>query len=241
MKWSAECCVVIPCLNEAREIGAVVAAARRFLPSILVIDDGSMDRTARAARKAGAAVITHARPFGKGEALGTGFRAAQSRGFSWALAMDGDGQHRADDIPAFLREAGLGGRMVIGNRMADPASMPWVRRAVNRWMSRALGDFCGQPAPDSQCGFRLVHLPSWESLRFTSRRFEVESELLVRFAAAGFPIRWVPVRTRYAGEQSKIRPLRDTLRWFRWWVAIRRELGTSPAAWKRPVLSHDAA
>ena len=130
--------------------------------------------------------------------------------------------------------------MLIGNRMQTSASMPLVRRVVNRWMSRRLGDYCGMQLADSQCGFRLIHLPAWKRFRFLAQNFEIESELIVRFLEAGLRIDFVPVQCRYASEQSKIRPLRDTLRWFRWWKAIRRELApTHNSATRRdPHFAH---
>jgi glycosyltransferase involved in cell wall biosynthesis len=241
MNLSGRCAVVVPCLNEARAIDDIVRAVLEHLRQIVVVDDGSSDETAEIARQAGATVLLHEHSLGKGVALRTGFDWAQEQGFSWALAMDGDGQHTASDIPGFLKEAESGGaEMIIGNRLGDAKAMPGVRRWVNRWMSRRLSSFCGIEIPDSQCGFRMIHLDSWKTLTFSARRFEVESELLVRFAAAGFRIRSVPVQTRYGAETSKIHPIRDTIRWFRWWAAIRKEFGSHPSFWPRPRLSHDA-
>jgi glycosyltransferase involved in cell wall biosynthesis len=231
MGVSNQVAVVVPCLNEARTIQSLVREIRQFLPVTLVVDDGSADGTPREATQAGAEVLRHPVSRGKGAALQTGFSSALDRGFEWALTMDGDGQHASADIPAFLRRLEhSSAAMIIGNRMANAAAMPVIRRAVNRWMSDQIGAFCGTALPDSQCGFRLVHLPTWKRFQFSARRFEIESELIVRFVKAGLPIEFIPVQTRYATERSKIRPVRDTLRWFRWWTAIRRELAFDHAA-----------
>jgi glycosyltransferase involved in cell wall biosynthesis len=234
-----DCCVVIPCLNEAAAIGALVQAAKKFVPCVIVVDDGSSDATADEAAKAGARTIRHSEPQGKGAALNRAFAAAsRDCGFQWALAMDGDGQHSPEDIPAFLRWAGqVSVRMIVGNRMENASRMPWLRRGVNRWMSARLSRFCGVPLPDSQCGFRLIHLESWSHLQFSARNFEIESELLVRFAWAGLGVEFIPVQTLYAREQSKIRPAKDTIRWFRWWHAIRTELKQSP---REPIILEKA-
>src|SRR5437867_9429801 len=121
---------------------------------MIVVDDGSADETARLAAKAGAHVLRHAQSQGKGAALNTGWSEARARGFSWALCMDGDGQHAPADIAVFLNCAeSTGARLVIGNRMANPDGMPWLRRRVNRWMSRRLERLAGCALPDSQCGF----------------------------------------------------------------------------------------
>jgi glycosyltransferase involved in cell wall biosynthesis len=224
MDWRSICCVVIPCLNEAASIHDLVRRVRSTLPSILVIDDGSTDETAPLAETAGACVIRHARPQGKGSALVHGWTAARQKGFAWAMAMDGDGQHAPDDLPAFLGCAEqTGARLVVGNRMDNPVGMPWLRRQVNRWMSRQLSRLAGCHLPDTQNGFRLMHLDSWAQLAVTAGHFEIESEILWRFARAGHSIRFVPVQVIYRRERSKINPLRDTLRWFRWLRAARSE------------------
>lgn len=218
MDWRKECAAVIPCLNEACVIREVVEGVSRHLPSIFVVDDGSTDSTAREAACAGATVLRHEQTQGKGAALASGWARALESGFSWALSLDGDGQHAPEDIPAFLRRAEeTSALLVVGNRMEQAECMPWLRRAVNRWMSRRLSRAAGRPLPDSQCGFRLMQLQSWAQMNVTSAHFEIESELLLAFIRAGRPVEFVPVRTIYKREQSKIHPVRDAVRWFRWW------------------------
>ena len=190
---------------------------RARLPNVIVVNDASTDDTAAAAASAGAEIISHAEPRGKGAALRTGWDSAQQRGFAWALCMDGDGQHAAADIPKFLdcaerAEASL----VVGNRMGEAHRMPRFRRAVNRWMSRKLSALAGQELPDSQCGFRLLRLAALERIDLRATQFEIESEQLLAFIAAGERVEFVPVQVIYRAERSKIHPWRDTLRWFRW-------------------------
>jgi len=185
------------------------------LPRVIVVDDGSDDRTAQEAATAGAEVIQHAKNQGKGAAVQSGLRHAHEHGFEWALLMDGDGQHAAGDIPKFLSETGA--HLVIGNRMPEAGQMPWLRRFVNRWMSACLTRRLGVPLPDTQCGFRLVHLPSWSPLNLQTSHFEIESEMLKAFVDAGLVVRFVPIRVVYRNETSKIDPILDTVRWFRWW------------------------
>ncbi len=217
--------VVIPCLNEARTIGPLVQEIRRFVPQVIVVDDGSRDTTEREAASAGALVIRHDSPQGKGASLRDGFETALESGYSWALAMDGDGQHAPEDIPKFLQAVESSpSEILIGNRMANTRSMPPVRRFVNRWMSRTISAYCRMEIPDSQCGFRMVDLHAWNRIAFSADHFEIESEMIVRFLHRGHKLGFVPVQTRYASETSKIHPLRDTLRWFRWWFDIRTEL-----------------
>jgi glycosyltransferase involved in cell wall biosynthesis len=195
---------------------------------VLVIDDGSSDNTADFARRAGAEVKTNAMSHGKGAALRQGWEWAYQAGFTWALTLDGDGQHAPEDIPQFLRYAeARAARLYIGNRMHQAGAMPFLRRWVNRWMSWRLSRLAGVSLPDTQCGFRLLHLKTWSQLPLTTDHFEVESEVLLACLAGGFPVEFVPVQAIYKAEHSKIDPWRDTLRWFRWWRTAKRSTGTS--------------
>src|SRR5687767_1650428 len=127
-----EIAVVIPCLNEGRTIGRLVREVRASVSNVIVIDDGSTDQTAAEAESAGAIVIHHTSAQGKGASLRNGFEMALRDGCSWALAMDGDGQHAPDDIPKFLRAIqGSPAEMFIGNRMGDTRPMPRLRKFVN--------------------------------------------------------------------------------------------------------------
>ncbi len=213
---------VVPCLNEARTIGALVPRLLVHVREVLVIDDGSSDETGRLASLAGARVIRHDSPLGKGAALASGWAAAQETGADWILMLDGDGQHEPDDAPHLLRAATEDIRLVVGNRMPEAHAMPWVRRHTNRWMSRRISALAGCAVPDSQCGYRLAHLQSLLQVGLRSRCFEIESEMIVAFARAGLGIGSAPIQVRYRGERSKISPIRDTLRWFRWYRATRR-------------------
>lgn len=221
---AARCCAVIPARDESGRIGPVVAGALRHLPAAWVVDDGSRDATGSEARAAGARVLRHERPLGKGAALRTGWLHAIAHGHAWAVFMDGDGQHAPDDIPGLLRAADDGTPLVIGARDLVPGAMPWARRAANHWLSQRISRLAGQPIPDSQSGFRVVHLPTLASLPLRSSHFEIESEMCVAFARNGHPIASVPVRTLYGTEASKVSPWRDGWRWWRWYRSARRRL-----------------
>jgi glycosyltransferase involved in cell wall biosynthesis len=222
MDWQLKCAAVIPCLDEAATIGGLVQAVRPMLPRVLVVDDGSSDGTGLVAQKAGAEVLRNELTLGKGAALTRGWQHARESGFTWALTLDGDGQHSPEDIPSFFRCAErTSAALVVGDRMAEAVRIPPLRRLTNRWMSRQLSELSGKPLPDTQCGFRLVNLEAWSKLPITSRHFEIESEVLISYLAAGLEVEFVPIRVIYKNEQSKIHPLRDALRWFQWWRHMR--------------------
>jgi hypothetical protein len=98
---------------------------------------------------------------------------------------------------------------------------------VNRWMTRRLSRRAGIAFADSQCGFRLVNLAAVAAVPLGSDHFEIESEMLLAFAAASWRIEFVPVEVIYRSRSSKIHPLLDTWRWWRWWFASRPRGGAA--------------
>lgn len=214
-RWAA----LIPAHNEERFIADVVRQVRARGLDVWVIDDGSADRTAERAREAGAEVIRLEPNRGKGAALREGVTRIREQGYEWVVMLDGDGQHDPADLLRFF-EAAAGGAadVVCGNRLENPQGMPWIRLLTNRLMSRWISRAAGQRIPDSQCGYRAVSaafLPVFGEC--AAERFEWESEFLVRASRRGARIASVPVRTIYGEERSKIRPIRDTLRFWRMW------------------------
>ena len=198
---------LIPAYEEAPRIGAVVEAARLYLP-VVVVDDGSTDRTSDRARQAGATVIRQVPNAGKGAALRAGFRHALEAGAPAVVTLDADGQHDPAEIPMFLerfadRHAGL----IIGQR--DLGGMPPVRRLSNRIGGIALGLALGRSVPDNQSGYRLIGRTLMRALLDSDEQgFEFEVEMIARCLALGLPLDSVPIRTIYAGEPSHIRPWR---------------------------------
>jgi hypothetical protein len=99
--------------------------------------------------------------------------------------------------------------------MNDVARMPFIRRVVNRYMSNQISRVCGQRIPDTQCGFRMVHRQMVPELLGGGHRFDYETEVLIITSRKGYRIESVPITTVYSDEVSKIRPLRDALRFFK--------------------------
>lgn len=210
---------VIPAYNEAATIADVVRRASRHLGHIVVVDDGSTDGTAQALDGLPCRVLRNAVNSGKAFSLNEGFRAALAGGARAVITLDGDGQHRPEDIPRFLaRAAEMPDRIVIGSRLADRAAFPPARYRANRvanfWISWA----CGQAIEDSQSGFRLYPRAVLEQVRARTRRqhcFVFESEFLINAARAGFHCTAVPIPALYAGviqRASHFRPVADITR-----------------------------
>lgn len=206
-------CIVVPAYREEERIGEVVKEIRRHVPLVVVVDDGSPDRTAEVAGQAGALVLRHAQNQGKGCALQTGFSHAMKEACDVVITMDADGQHSPDDIPTFLEAYQRTGiPVLLGNRMTHQEDMPRIRLWTNRIMSRIISRVMKQYVPDTQCGFRLFHREVLPFLNVDSHRFAAESEVLLHLADRGFRIDSVRVTVIYRNEQSKINPVFDTFR-----------------------------
>ncbi len=206
--------VILAAANEERTVGAVIDGVRAAgVGRIVVVDDGSRDRTGEIAEKHGATVIRHPRNLGKGEALKSGFRRAVEEGWDLVIVLDADGQHDPAEIPGFLEAARRSpAGIIVGNRMNDVREMPLVRRVTNRTMSFLLSRICRQRIPDTQCGYRLLRKDVLETINLSTGCFETESEMLIEASRAGFRIDSVPIRTIYSREASKINPFVDTWR-----------------------------
>jgi glycosyltransferase involved in cell wall biosynthesis len=206
-------CALIAAFNEEPTIAAVVAGVRRFVPDVIVVDDGSTDATAERAAAAGATVVRHGRNSGKGAAIRTGLARALAGSHSHVLLIDGDLQHNPDDIPRLLAAGQAGGYdLVLAERAFVKGSMPTARFYSNRIGSWILSHLIGTSVADTQCGFRLVRGECLRGLSLTATGYEIETEMLIKLVRRGATLGRVAIRARYDGSQSKLRSFRDTFR-----------------------------
>jgi glycosyltransferase involved in cell wall biosynthesis len=209
-------CVVIPAYNAAKTIGPLIHQVKALGLDTVVVNDGSTDRTAEAASRAGALVMSHLGNLGKGTALRTGFAFALREGYEGIVTLDSDGQHDPTEIPRLLEAAASSqAAIVVGHRLMNGCDMPLLRRWTNWLMSRIVSLIARQRIPDSQCGFRVIRRRALLALSLTSRHFELETELLLAAARRGLTVRSVPIRTIYQNHLSHVHPVWDGLRFMR--------------------------
>lgn len=213
-------CVLIPAYNESRTISEVVKGCKQYVNDVIVIDDGSKDNTADAAREAGAVVISHDFNRGKGAALKTGFNYVLSNKWDALIIVDADGQHDWNEIPNIIEttkkeNAGL----TIGSRMSDFQNMPLLRKAINLITSWIISRLSGQYIPDSQCGFRLIRSNVLGDLNLSTDNFEMESEMIIIAARKGYKVSYVPIKTIYHEGRDRIGPGRDTWKFIKLFAA----------------------
>ncbi|MDR3387107.1 MAG: glycosyltransferase family 2 protein [Rudaea sp.] len=208
--------VVIPALNEERAIRNVVSEALTRCAQVIVVDDGSSDRTSEVIADLAIERIRHPQPLGKARALQDGFRRAVELNCDGVLTMDGDGQHAAADLPRLLAAAAqYPQHIVIGARLRGRENTPGKNRFGNQqadfWVSWA----CGQCVVDSQSGQRYYPRAVVElALQLPNDGFVFESEILIEAARRGIRTVSVPIESRYQDDRraSHFRPLRDVAR-----------------------------
>jgi len=219
-------CTVIPTYNESATIGETVRQIRKQGLEVVVIDDGSKDETARISQDYGAIVLRNSKNQGKGYSLICGLQYALKNHFDAVITMDGDGQHSPEDIPLFIQKVKLSGAsIIIGNRMHNPRKMPLSRVLTNKFMSWFISWLIKQRIPDTQCGFRFFRRQLLDKVKFTTKRFETESEILFQASYLGYKIESIAIKSIYRKEKSQINPFLDTMRfinfiWRQIWTIV---------------------
>jgi glycosyltransferase involved in cell wall biosynthesis len=207
-------CVLIPAFNAESSLGEVIDRAKKIIPHVIVVSDGSTDDTGEVARSHGVELITIPSNRGKGYALRLGFTQALTNGCRAIVTLDADGQHDPADIPGFLRAHEQdSGAILIGSRMAQVEKFPRQRYYSNQAAVFFISKALGQRLEDTQCGFRLYPAKVLRQIALTTSHFQTETEVLLRAARKGIPLRSVPVKNIYVNgnsPQSNFRPVTDT-------------------------------
>jgi glycosyltransferase involved in cell wall biosynthesis len=218
--------VLIPAYNASSTISELIERISVFADrdDIVVIDDGSEDQTHANAQRAGAVVLKHRMNRGKGEALKTGFRYALKKNYRVLFTIDADLQHDPSSISDFLQRADKDfSGIIIGTRDINLRKMPFLRWLTNNLTSAILSVLSGQTIRDSQSGYRFISTRVLERTKLKGKKYDLESEILVKAGRIGFKIDSVPIKTIYRGSKSFINPFVDTGRFIKlmwrtlWW------------------------
>lgn len=212
-KLAASCkgvIAILPAFNEEISIGSIVLHAREHAEQVIVVDDGSSDRTSEIARFAGAEVIRHPKNMGKGVALKTGFDLARQNGAKAIVTMDADGQHDPEEIPKLVAPILQGeADMVNGSRYMNgkDRNTPFYRRIGQNILDKAINLNCEFHITDTQSGFRAFDKNTLSLFGFKSNGLAIESEMLMDASNAGLKIKEVEIGVRYDVDCSSENPV----------------------------------
>ena len=205
-------CIIIPTYNNEKTIVQVVDDVKNYCPDIIVVNDGSTDNTDELLEEIKDIVyIGYKKNKGKGYAIRQGFKRALDLGFEYAITIDADGQHFAEDLIVFERMTRLEPEaLLIGSRNIAADGMPAKNTFANKFSNFWFYVETGINLPDTQSGFRLYPIKFYKNSKFFTKKYEFEIEVLVRSSWTGIEIISVPVRVDYPEDRvSHFRPLPD--------------------------------
>lgn len=189
--------IIVPAYNESRYIGKFLDKLVPYGKNVVVVDDGSADKTCELAKSKGVVCLSHMVNLGKGAALKTGCEYAFTKLKAEAVViMDGDDQHIVEDIALFEKALKKGAEVVLGVRQMD-AKMPLMRMLGNKAMSILINLLFGQYIADIPSGFKAFTRSAYKSLKWHSTGYEVETEIAVRIAKSKISYVEVPISTIY--------------------------------------------
>lgn len=206
--------ITIPAYNEERTIGKVIKDTKRVLNStkykykILVIDDGSRDKTAKIAKNQGAIIVSHPMNYGLAEAFKTGMQKCLELKADIIVNIDADGQYKTEELPRLIQEVEKGYDLVLGSRFRGHIeSMPLIKRFGNKIFSRVISKTIGQKITDGQTGFRaftkeVAKLPITSNHTYTQ-------EQIVRASKTKFRIKEIPIYFAKRGAKTKSRLMKN--------------------------------
>ena len=210
-------CILVPTYNNEQTLAKVLESLLVYTDQIIVVNDGSTDSTPVVLSSFPQIdLVTYPQNQGKGFALRTGFKHAVASGYDYAITIDSDGQHFADDLEKFLIKLQQHpSAIIIGARNMDQASVPGKSSFGNKFSNFWFWVETGLRMNDTQSGYRLYPVKQMARMRFLTRKFEFEIEVLVTSAWRGIEITEVPVRVFYAEKENRVshfRPFKDFTR-----------------------------
>lgn len=203
--------IVIPAKNESQNLQALLPKLKQLQPDaeIIIVNDGSTDDTIDICKSHGVNVISHPYSMGNGAAIKSGARAAKGETI---IFMDGDGQHKPEDIPLLLAELDNGYKMVVGARSAA-SQASFGRYIANTIYNRLSSLMTGHEIKDLTSGFRAVNAKLFrEFLHLLPNGFSYPTTSTMAFFRAGYPVTYVPIHAEKREGKSHIRPLQDGVR-----------------------------
>jgi len=227
--------LLIPAFNEEKHIEKVIKNCAIYNMDIIVVDDGSIDKTAQIVEEIKALgqcqlfFIKHNRNKGKGAALQTGFKYVIEKNYQGVITIDADGQHETQEINDFLALVKTESPdLIIGSRLQNHKSMPRIRFFTNLFTSWIISILAGKKVADTQSGFRYISSRLLKNVELRTKNFDTESEIILKAAWLGLKIQNIPISTIYHPDAiSQVNPFIDAFKFFK--------LISKSLVWRRKV------
>ena len=187
---------IIPAYNEESNIVSIIKKTKRYVGNIIVVDDGSNDKTKEVAENANAVVLRHIINLGKGATLKTGCDFAIRKGAKYMIVLDADAQHNPDDIPRFINK--LKKYDIVFSYRSVSSKMPPVLRFGNWFISGIVRALHGINLNDTQCGFRAFSKEAYRKIGWNSSDYSMESEMISNVGKQKLKYVQIPIQTVYS-------------------------------------------
>lgn len=186
---------VIPAYNEESSIRNIINETNKYVDNIIVVDDGSKDKTGEEAKKEGVIVLKHIINLGKGAALKTGCDYAIRQEADKIIVLDADAQHEPSEIPNFLNELN-NMDIVLGYRKLSK-EMPLILKLGNWFINKITKLLYGINLHDTQCGYRAFTSNAYKKIRWKASNYSMESEMIANIGKKGLKYKEIPIKTIY--------------------------------------------
>jgi len=229
MKWKkgwknlVKVVVSIPCYNESKTIGNIIARCKKYADEVVVVDDQSEDDTSLVALNSGAVLVITSGKHGPGKAYALGISKALELGADIIVTLDGDGQHDPEEIPNLLSGLSSNDVVITSRFLDDSTRMPLYRRVGNWIITFVYNVGSKKIVTDSQCGFRAFRSKVFEDIKLTERGFGYSTELLIKLRCSKLIVEEIPACVKYFDDfsnNSSMNPmshglsvLKDTIKW----------------------------
>jgi glycosyltransferase involved in cell wall biosynthesis len=200
--------VALPAYNEEKYIGSVVLQAKKYANEVIVIDDGSTDRTAKIAELAGATVIRHGENKGYGSAIQSILTEAKERATDILVLLDADSQHNPDEIPYLTKAISEGYDLAIGSRKKRREDIPAFRRAGQNVLSFLTRILSRSKLSDTESGFRAFSKKAIAVLEPKEKGMAISAETISEATAKGLEVTEVPISAIYTKDGSTLNPVK---------------------------------